>query len=225
MLVVESNTYWYFAGWSALWFVTLLAPPGFTSIPSTYRLHFVHGVVCTVMALLSIYEVVPESAATMSTISYFIVDFIKNLLNDFIFQVKGYQTPSARKLEYAHHIMCCSVGVILELHRDSICHSGANAFIKFMFAEVSTPFLMIWRVYPEQYLGWLFAFVFFLNRLVYHGMLYIPEAMQQCYKYPWLAWGFAVPYNLMNLAFFYLILSKLFRKQKTLTNDGKKLKD
>jgi hypothetical protein len=87
-----------FLGWSAIWILTLILPPGSRAINSAYRINFLHGLLSSVVAALSLMEYVDTNLATTATISYFIVDFVNILLNDFYFKVKSYQ------VEYIHLI-------------------------------------------------------------------------------------------------------------------------
>lgn len=209
----------WFLFWSTVWTIVLNIPPGSKDIQVAYRLNFWHGLICSILATLCVFGYLPESFTAMTTISYFFVDFVNIMLNDFYFKVKSYQTPSARKVEYVHHILCCSVGVASEFVAKKYCTFENNPFIKLMFAELSTPFLIGWRMYPEKtYLFYLFGVTFFAARIVYHGFVYIPECIARCDKT--IGYGFGIPYNLMNAFFCFMILQKTLR---ALTKgDGKK---
>jgi hypothetical protein len=208
-----TENFLYFMVWCFVWIGFITFPPGSREIWTAYRLNFFHGVISTVMAALCLCGWFSDNFTSMVTISYFVVDFINNLLNDFYFKVKSYQPPSARKMEYCHHILCCGVGIACELFYKQVCTFDRNPFIQLMFAEVSTPFLMTWRVYPDnKFLGWLFAIVFICNRIVYHAIIFIPECIRSCNK-P-ISYSFAIMYNAMNFFFLYKIVDKLLRKDK-----------
>ena len=196
-----------FCCWSAVWAVTLLIPPGPKAINTAYRINFVHGVVSSVVAVMALYGVVPYPVATMATVAYFIVDFVNILINDFVHHAPSYQRPSARRVEYVHHILCCTVGVMSELMFDQFCTFERNPFVLLMFAELSTPFLIAWRYTQRPVLGILFAVTFLGCRIIYHGGFLIPECMRRCHYS--VGYGFGVPYNLMNLFFLYQIVRKL----------------
>jgi hypothetical protein len=81
-----------------------------------------------------------------------------------------------------------------------------------MFAEFSTPALMLWRHYGGDVLGAIFVVSFFVCRIIYHGFVFIPQCMSNCI--PVVGYGFGIPYNLMNFYFFYMIMKKVLRKKK-----------
>jgi hypothetical protein len=70
-----------------MWELVLNWPPGAQNITSTYRLHFIHGLVCTLLAVLYICGVVDDYIVTMSSLAYFFVDLLNMFLNDFVFKV------------------------------------------------------------------------------------------------------------------------------------------
>jgi hypothetical protein len=190
----------------------LLIPPGSKEILSSYRLNFLHGVMSSSLAILAINNLVSESFASMTTISYFTVDFINMIFNDFFFKVKSYQTNNARKIEYAHHILCCSLGVISEFYYKKYCTFQMNPFIYLMFAELSTPFLIAWRHYNYDILFILFAIIFFCCRIIYHGFYLIPKCIELCEKS--ISYPFGIMYDLMNIFFMYTIINKALKKKK-----------
>jgi hypothetical protein len=157
----------------------------------------------------------PVNASTMCTISYFFVDFVNNLLNDFVFKVPSYQNPQSRRVEYAHHVFCFFVGVSSQLFYKTLCPMEINPFIYLMFAEFSTPFLMAWRYFGGHILGILFLISFFACRLVYHGLYFIPRCVTECKAI--VGYGFSVPYMAMNIYFFVMIVNKL---RKPLKKEG-----
>lgn len=212
-----------FVFWSFLWIILLVLPPGSTAIFTLYRLNFVHGILCTIFALLALYEYIPDRMATSCTLSYFIIDFINILLNDWVFNVKGYQNPANRKMEYFHHIFCCTLGLMSEFLYTDFCKFKKNPFTELMFAELSTPLLMLWRYYGESkdpklkslainILGPSFAIVFFFARICYHGAILIPSCMRECHYS--VGYGFGIPYNLMNIYFLLMIANKIFIKDR-----------
>ncbi len=80
-----------------------------------------------------------------------------------------------------------------------------------MYAEFSTPFLMLWRYYTYDIFGLLFMISFFACRIVYHCMIFIPECITNCH--PSVGYGFSIPYVLLNLYFFYMTLKKALMKK------------
>jgi hypothetical protein len=203
--------WYYFTFWSIIWIFLLVVPPGSKDHITLYRFNFIHGVICSVCAYLCLSGYLSDQFTTMITISYFVIDFINMLLNDFYFKVKSYQTPNARKVEYCHHILCFIVGISCELFYKNACNFNHNPFVELMFAEVSTPFLMVWRYFEanNNYLLTLFAFIFFLNRIIYHGLIFIPDCYNKCNKEITITFG--IPYNLMNIYFIIMITNKIIR--------------
>lgn len=196
--------------WSLLWVVILNIPPGSTQIIAAYRLNFMHGLVSSIVAFMCMFDLLHEDFTAMCSISYFIVDFINIVLNDFVWKAKSYQTPTARKVEYFHHFLCGGFGVFCQLYYKQVCTMDRNPFIKFMLAELSTPFLIAWRYHPHNALGVIFAVLFFLVRIVYHSSVLIPDCMNYC-DYT-ISFRFGVLYTVMNVFFMYMIVMKLVRK-------------
>lgn len=204
----------FFSFWSLVWIVLLVLPPGSKEIMTAYRINFCHGLISSVLAFVCMNGGVKEDFTCMVTISYFFVDFCNNLLNDYYYKVKSYQPPTARKIEYAHHIFCFIVGLTCHYKYRSYCELETNPFINLMLAEVSTPLLIAWRHYPNNILGGLFAITFIVFRIIYHGFIFIPHCISVCHK-P-VSYTFAVLYNGMNAYFIYMIVNKIIR------NIGKK---
>lgn len=211
------------ATWCIVWIGFLVLPPGSRAINTSYRLHFVHGVVCSIAALLCMNGYLRSFVVTPITLSYFFVDFFNNLLNDYYFKVPSYQNPQARKIEYLHHILCFSVGCWSEYLWTETCGGlPHNPFVELMLAEVSTPFLMIWRYHgaSSKILLALFTGVFLCNRILYHGLTFIPHCCRLCDFTLSSYVGAVIPYNLMNYYFMYTMMRKLIMVRK----EGKKIK-
>jgi hypothetical protein len=198
--------YLYFALWSLLWIITLNIPPGSTQIATSYRLNFLHGLLSSIAAILCLLGYISEAMTTVSTLSYFLVDFINIFLNDFVWKVSSYHNPVNRRIEYFHHMFCFAVGIMSEYVYRDFCTFTYNPFVKLMFAEFSTPFLIAWRMTKSDVLGGLFVLSFFACRIVYHGYYFIPECMTRC-QTPADVFGYL--YNGMNLFFFVTIIMKL----------------
>ena len=210
----------YFGFWSVVWLALLVLPPGSREIITSYRLNFTHGLVSSIVALACMAGKLDEDFTAMCTTSYFLIDFINNLLNDFVFKVANYQSPNGRKVEYFHHIFCFAFAVSSQLYYKSACTFETNPFITFMLSELSTPFLIAWRYYPLNSLGMLFAIIFFLVRIVYFGFVFIPECIEKCDKR--LGYFFGGFFDLLNVAFMVLIVMKLIRKTSKGTKGAKK---
>ena len=201
---------YYFAFWSLIWIILLNIPPGSTSIDSSYRLNFSHGLLSTIVAIACLSsDLVPYGFTTFCTLSYFIIDFINIMFNDFYWKVPTYHSPTNRRIEYFHHIFCCTLGMLSEFTYKDFCTFEKNPFVLLMFAEFSTPFLIAWRVYGHDYLMALFVVAFFACRIAYHGLVLIPDCMRQCH---WsVGYGFGIPYDLLNVFFFVSIIQKIIR--------------
>ena len=195
--------------WSLVWVLLLILPPGSRAIDTAYRLNFLHGLVSTVVALLCMGGYISESVTTTATITYFIVDFVNIMINDFIFKVPSYQKPTARKVEYFHHCFCAFVALMCEYRYRDFCGYKINPFVRIMLAEVPTPFLIAWRYTDILAVGAAFTVAFLLVRIIYQGFILVPEFMTECHYS--VGYGFGVPYNLMNFYFFYMIVKKVVR--------------
>jgi hypothetical protein len=207
--------------WSLVWLALLILPPGSKAINTAYRLNFLHGTISTAVALLCMLGYISESVTTTCTMTYFVVDFINIMINDYHFKVPSYQKPTARKTEYFHHCFCFFVAAMSEYRYRDFCTYTKNPFVRIMLAEVPTPFLIAWRYTDFFGLGVAFGVAFLLVRLYYQGALLVPEFMKECHYS--VGYGFGVPYNLMNIFFFYQIVRKIGtiakpKKEKDLTN-------
>ena len=201
------------AGWSAVWIITILLPPGSKEIETAYRINFLNGVVSSIAAGLAIWGYIDDNVATTATISYFFVDFVNILLNDHYFKVKSYQSPTARKVEYFHHILCFTVGMLSESFYQDLCTFKRNPFLFLLLAEISTPFLIAWRQSGNQFIGILFVISFIACRIIYHGFFFVPDCIRYCHAS--VGMGFGLPYLAMNFYFLYMIFAKLTKKKQS----------
>jgi len=202
-------SYFFFFSWAIFWILLLLLPPGPKEIVSCYRLNFFHGLISSIVSILCVLEVLSFPLTTNCTLSYFVVDFINILLTDFIWKVPSYHNPQSRKVEYFHHILCFIVGLMSELYYQDYCSFEKNPFVKLMFAEIPTPFLIAWRYYKYEWIGVIFGVVFFIVRILYQGIFLVPDCIRNCH--PIVGYGFGIPYNILNLYFFYGIVRKAIR--------------
>ena len=197
-----------------IWVILLVIPPGSKAITSTYRLHFIHGLLSTFLAILYIWGKVPDYYPTMASASYFITDICNMLLNDFIYNVTSYQKGNNRVIEYLHHFLCGFVLIVLQYDHFSpqICSFTENPGPSMMLAELSTPFLIAWRAYPNVYMAFIFLIMFIAVRLVYHCGVYIPYLMSTCNIYVSIL--FCMPYVAIQIVFSYKIFIKILRSVK-----------
>jgi hypothetical protein len=213
-----------FAFWSSLWVLLLVLPPGSQAINTSYRLNFCAGLFGTAVSIAFLYGYVPETFATMATITYFAIDFINIIINDFYFKAPSYQSPANRKMEYFHHIFCLFFGVTSEFTYTWVCTFDHNPFIELVvLSEFSTPFLMAWRYTNSDALGLLFFIVFFICRIVLLGFYFLPECIKSCH--PLAGWGFSVPYYCVNFYFLYMMIKKMLKKAVPEKSKEKKRKD
>lgn len=209
---IPQDYYFYFFTSALLWAILLILPPGMKDHISHYRLHFVFGVICSVMSFLSIVEILPSKITTMATLSYFVVDTIGNLINDFIQKVESYQSGTNRIIEYIHHSLCIIVIIFSEIYYKSLTNLDVNLVVHFFVAELSTPPLMLWRHYKYDWLGALFALTFFAVRIVYQSFIFVPFLVKQCNST--FVTALSPVYVGINFYFFYGIIKKIMTPKK-----------
>ena len=226
--------YWCLLAWLMVWGALLHMKPGAREVKSSYRLNFWHAVVSSVIALACMYDpmTVPESITTSCSQAYFITDFINMVMNDFVYKVGGYHKKTARRVEYCHHILCIACCFTTEIAHTTLCQfpldiwgvapSGKqrNPTVRIMMAELSTPFLMRWRMTGEKndVLFYLFVLTFVASRVIYQCIQLMPWFCFYCVD--WVAYGFAIPYMGLQVMFTYFVLRKGYAIYK-----GKKLWD
>jgi hypothetical protein len=213
--------------WMLVWGLTLHLPPGARTITASYRLNFWHAVLSSLLCIGCFMrpDLVPEWITTPCSTAYFVTDFYNMIFNDFIYKVGGYQKESARKMEYFHHILCIIICFLDEFGVENFCTfnypAPSNPTVRFMTAEFSTPFLILWRVMGEQdtYMFGAFTVAFFGCRICYQCMVLMPETINAC------VWQvgtfFSVPYILLQLAFLYFVTRKFYTMLRKGTKDRK----
>ena len=151
-----------FVFFTLIWTILLALPPGSKSTTSAFRLHFIHGLISSIFAIMYIWGKVPDYYPTMASTSYFVVDLCNMILNDFLYKVKSYQQGDNRIIEYMHHSLCGFVLIVLQYDHfaPKICNFQENPGPGMMLAELSTPFLIAWRAYPNVYIAFLFLVMF-----------------------------------------------------------------
>lgn len=209
------ETRYYFILWMVIWLVTILITPGPKAIETAYRLNFWHGLISTVLVVSILFGYrlpfnMTESFVTMCPTAYFVVDMIKNLLNDFYFKVPSYHSPSNRYMEYVHHVLTLSVFVYSELYHTTLCSFTSNPMINLLLAEASTPFLILWRQTNYKILGVVFTIIFFFVRIVYHCFVFIPSALVSCHWHIAVIF-FGIMYASLQVIFTAQIIRKLIK--------------
>lgn len=230
--------------WSALWIVLLRMGEGTYADTSSYRLHFWHGVLSSFVAFLCLQGVISEVATTPCTLSYFVVDFVKNLLQDYYYKLPSYQKGTQRMAEHGHHIFCFTVVYLSVAHLSHFCYAdkiSISPAVQLMFAEFSTPFLQIWRVSMSG-TSLMTVFLPFMSKSANQltsksenipspglGVIFLLAFIacrfvyHACMVLPFLAKNcetyyngviFQYLYNLMNIFFLYFIIQKIRRPIK-----------
>ena len=145
IILIMSYVFYYLTfAWSLFWGGVLLIPPGPREIPSCLRLNFLNGVTSSALSILCLSGYISDTIAISSVLGYFITDLINMILNDFYYKVKSYHTPSSRKIEFCHHILCSIVCIISRKYKN-YCQVIINPVVVIVLAEISTPFLIAWR--------------------------------------------------------------------------------
>ena len=182
--------WWCLLAWLTVWGLILHMGKGAREVESQYRLNFWHAVVSSVLALWCLYDpyTIPESVTTPCSQAYFITDLFNMVMNDYVYKVGGYHKKTARRVEYAHHILCITCCFVTELYHEQICDfpseswgvapSGkpSNPTVRIMMAELSTPFLMRWRMTGEKnnWMFYVFVLTFLASRVGYQCFLLMP---------------------------------------------------
>jgi hypothetical protein len=193
----KSEEFYKFLGiWLLFWCVLLHMKEGSRHVESILRLNFWHGCFSSYLVLHAFWKprVIPEEIIITCSLAYFIVDLANMFCNDIIFKVGGYQKKIGRILEYFHHILsiiatfacATSFDVVCDLNSEYMKFEGPqNPLIRFALADVSTPFLVMWRKSDQKSLFWytLFAILFIVVRIGYHGFFFIPRMYHGCNSY------------------------------------------
>lgn len=195
--------------WGLLWHLVLYLGEGPRAISTQYRINFWHGVVSTAMATLCLLGAVSDSVTVPCSLGYFVTDVCNMLLNDFRYRVASYQGPAARKAEYFHHVLCIVVCVASQMYHRSACHLQSDPVVRIMLAEVSTPFLILFRETKRQLFGVLFLITFLLCRTVYQCLFLMPELFVACPRS--IGFSLVCPYILLQLYFTYEVVNRARR--------------
>ncbi len=169
---------------------------GARSDDSSYRLHLYHALMTSYFVYSAFYkptDTYPEYTILASSMAYYVVDLMKMLFNDFVYKVGGYQKGLARVMEYIHHIIslwaicCCTFSL------SRVCNTNAmsvtwqkpgpfNPLYRFSIADISTVPLMLWRRGGCLSTFWysLFAILFIVTRILYHGYVFVPNMYNSC---------------------------------------------
>lgn len=202
-------------GWGSVWAgLILFSPEGPKAISTAYRLNFWHGVMSSITAILCVAGLIPDSLAVPCSLAYFGVDVLNMLMNDFYFKVESYHKPFDRKAEYFHHLLCIVVCVTSRLYSQTYCHGiSEDPVVRIMLAEISTPFLIMFRRTKSKVAGGLFVLSFILTRTVYQCLFLMPGLFVAC-KPVGIRYGMVVPYILLQLYFTFRVIVTASRGDK-----------
>ena len=187
-------------GWIVLWCVVLHIKEGARALNSTLRLNFWHGTISSYLILHTFWKgnedkdgKFPELFLISNSLAYYIVDLNNLVLNDFVYKISGstQHGKNARIMEYFHHILSIVATLACATQYSDICDLSSpslqfqgpqNPLLYFTLADISTPFLVLWRRSEQKSLLWysIFAILFFAVRVVYHGFYFVPALFNGC---------------------------------------------
>lgn len=199
------------AAWSVLWTVILqFVPPGASKRNHIVTLNAVHGVVCTLTAVLTLQNKSDTTDAVAVSLSYFVVDLVAMVNGDGLRSLPT--LTRSRKMDYVHHVLGLVWGFVFFVQEASVCDASfGNPYVWIQTNEVSTPFYNWFRLTDNKLAGALFALSFFGSRIVFNTVYVIPKTMQHCdlrYLYA------CVPFFALQYIWFYMIVKKMQRAVK-----------
>lgn len=201
------------AAWSVVWSAILaLAPAGTSGRDHVMMLNAVHGVVCTVAAVLTLALHFESTTSVAVSLSYFTVDFVFMVRAD-----GGLARLSAlarsRQMDYVHHVLGLGWGLTYYVQEASVCATATgNPYVWIQTNEVSTPFYNWFRLTGSAAAGVLFALSFFASRVAFNTLVLVPKFATTCdvrYLYA------TAPYFLLQYAWFLMIARKMLRTLKS----------
>lgn len=196
--------------WIVIWRTILSLHPGTKEINSTLRLHFSHGIVSSIFAILCLLQYVSENITIGCLLGYLLTDLSNMIMNDFYYKVKSYHTPTSRKIEYFHHSLCIIVSILSEKYT-KYCLLDRNPLITIILAEISTPFLIAFRWTNQKniILGSLFFVSFIGIRTIYQCIFFMPYIFNSCSST--IGYTFVIPYVGLQIVFTYQIVNKAIK--------------
>uniref|UniRef100_A0A7R9UGG0 TLC domain-containing protein n=1 Tax=Pinguiococcus pyrenoidosus TaxID=172671 RepID=A0A7R9UGG0_9STRA len=216
------RTFWPLClAWMSLWGTLLNMGEGARAKSSIYRLHFWHGIVGPVIAVLHVLGKGSFHLTMACTLAYFFVDVLNMIANDVFLGTKGYQKPSNRLIEYIHHAIVVFSGMGCLYLRESACRveelgpglaweagpRSFNPFVPLIVNEASTPLLILYREHrTNSIIGPAFAVVFFLIRIVLNSVYFAPLLFNGCNREV-IWWPQAFPFFAIQWVFFYQIIA------------------
>ncbi|GAB9474238.1 hypothetical protein Gpo141_00011373 [Globisporangium polare] len=208
----------YVGAWSVLWIAILLAiPAGASGRNHIVSLNAAHGVVCTVVAALTVLYGLDTTNSVAVSLSYFLVDFVAMVNGDGLRNLP--KLNRSRQMDYAHHVLGLVWGFVFFVLEAHVCDARmGNPYVWIQTNEVSTPFYNWFRLTNSKVAGALFALSFFGSRIVFNSLFLIPRFMAACDLRYLVA---CVPFFLLQYVWFVMIVKKMLRtlapKKKTPT--------
>lgn len=195
--------------WIVIWRTILSLHPGTKEINSILRLHFSHGIVSSIFAILCLLQYVSENITIGCLLGYLLTDLSNMIMNDFYYKVNSYHTPTSRKIEYFHHSLCIIVSILSKSYTN-YCLLDRNPLITVILAEISTPFLIAYRWSNQKniILGSLFFVSFIGIRTIYQCIFFMPYIFNSCSST--IGYMFVIPYVGLQIVFTYQIVNKAF---------------
>lgn len=202
------------AAWSAAWTLCLHAvPPGASGRNHIVTLNAAHGVVCTLTAAATIWFSLDSANSVAVSLAFFLVDLAAMLRADGLRKLLRRELHRSRVLDYAHHGIGIFWGLIFFAHESTVCApSLGNPYVWIQTNEVSTGFYNWYRLTHSRAAGALFAGSFFLSRIAFNSLYFIPRLLRECDRRYLLG---CVPFFLLQYVWFALIVRKLARAVKT----------
>lgn len=198
----------YTSAWSLLWVAVLLViPAGVSGRNHIVSLNAAHGVVCTVVAALTVLHSLDTTNSVAVSLSYFLVDFVAMVNGDGLRNLP--KLNRSRQMDYAHHVLGLVWGFVFFVLEAHVCDVRmGNPYVWIQTNEVSTPFYNWFRLTNSKVAGALFALSFFGSRIVFNSLFLIPRFAAACDLRYLVA---CVPFFLLQYVWFMMIVKKMLR--------------
>jgi len=196
------------AAWSAVWAACLLAvSPGASGRNHIVTLNAAHGVVCTLTATATLVLSLDTANSVAVSLAFFLVDLAAMLRADGLQKLRALHR--SRVMDYVHHLIGLFWGTIFYAHEATVCSPElGNPYVWIQTNEVSTGFYNWYRLTNSRVAGVLFAGSFFLSRIAFNTVYFIPRLARECDQ-RYLAG--CVPFFALQYVWFAMIVRKLAR--------------
>ncbi|KAL0582671.1 hypothetical protein ABG067_007355 [Albugo candida] len=194
--------------WLLIWTCCIyLIPAGSSGRNHTLIVNGIHGGVCTLVAVCTLYWNWTTTNSIAVTLSYFIVDLLAMIQSDGIKNIVKLRL--SRLMDYLHHILGVVWGIIFFIQENSICDSTlGNPYVWMQTNEISTIFYNWFRLTNSNVAAVLFASSFFCSRIVFNTLYLVPRFLGECdvrYLYA------CMPFFVLQYAWFVMIVRKITR--------------